>query len=90
MQILIFVKIYPAGDELFHADTQTGGGTNMTKLTVASRNFSNATKKCAHIYIYIYIYIYMRDICLHLRGRCMMADIASNKSMHLRTCLQPS
>ena len=32
------MKIYPVGVELFHAD----GQTDMTKLTVAFRNFANA------------------------------------------------
>jgi len=35
------MKIRPVGDELFHADGQTG----MTKLTVAFLNFANAPKK---------------------------------------------
>jgi len=39
-QILNFMKIRPVGAELFHTDRQT----NMTKLTVAFRNFSNAPK----------------------------------------------
>jgi hypothetical protein len=47
MQILIFVKICPVGDELFHADRQKGLSTDMTKLTVASRHFWNAPIKCA-------------------------------------------
>jgi hypothetical protein len=34
------MKIRPVGAELFHAD----GETDMTKLTVAFRNFSNAPK----------------------------------------------
>jgi hypothetical protein len=34
------MNIRPVGAELFHAD----GRTNMTKLTVVSRNFANATK----------------------------------------------
>jgi len=32
------MNIRPVGDELLHAD----GGTDMTNLTVASRNFANA------------------------------------------------
>ena len=35
------MKIRPVGDELFHADGQTP--TDMTKLIVAFRNFSNHT-----------------------------------------------
>jgi len=38
--ISIFMKIRFAGAELFHAD----GRTDMTKLTAAFRNFSNAPK----------------------------------------------
>jgi len=37
------MKIRLVGAELFHADGRTGGQTtNMTKLTVAFRNFANA------------------------------------------------
>ena len=39
-----FVKIRPVGAELFHADLQTEGQMDMTKLTVAFRNFANAPK----------------------------------------------
>jgi len=35
------MKIHPVGAELFHAV----GQTDMTKLTVAFRNFANAPKK---------------------------------------------
>jgi hypothetical protein len=38
MQILNFMKIRPVGAELFYADRQT----DITKLTVAFRNFANA------------------------------------------------
>jgi hypothetical protein len=34
------MKFLPVGAELFHTDRQT----NMTKLTVAFRNFANAPK----------------------------------------------
>jgi hypothetical protein len=37
-----FIKIRPVRVELFHAE----GQTDMTKLTVAFRNFANAPKKC--------------------------------------------
>jgi len=40
MQISNFMQIRPVGAELFQAD----GRTDMTKLTVALRNFANATK----------------------------------------------
>ena len=36
------MKIRPVGAELFHADGRTDKRTDMTKLTVAFRNFSNA------------------------------------------------
>ena len=39
-QIPNFMKIRPVGAELFHADRRT----DMTKLIVAFRNFSNAPK----------------------------------------------
>ena len=39
-QISNYMKIRPVGAELFHA----GGRTDMTKLTVAFRNFANAPK----------------------------------------------
>jgi len=40
-EISDFMKISPLGAELFLADRQT----NMTKLTIAFRNFANAPKK---------------------------------------------
>jgi len=47
-QISNFIKIRPVGSELLHADGQTDGRTvgrtDMTKLTVAFRNFLNAPK----------------------------------------------
>ena len=39
------MKICPVGAELFHADRQTGGETDMTKLIVTFRNFANVSKK---------------------------------------------
>jgi hypothetical protein len=39
------MKICPVGAELFHADVQTDGQTDMTKLTVALPNFAKAHKK---------------------------------------------
>jgi len=36
------MKIHPVGDELFHADKQTG----MAKLIVGFRNFTNAPQNC--------------------------------------------
>ena len=43
-QISSFIKIRPVGAGLFHADEQTDGWTDMTKLIVAIRNFANAPK----------------------------------------------
>ena len=40
-QISNFIKIRPVGAELFHTD----GQTDMTKLTVAFRNFAKVLKK---------------------------------------------
>jgi hypothetical protein len=40
-----FTKIRPVGAELFNADRQKKGRTDMTKLIVAFRNFANAPKK---------------------------------------------
>jgi hypothetical protein len=36
------MKIHPVGVELFHADTQTDGHTDMMKLIFAFHNFENA------------------------------------------------
>jgi hypothetical protein len=36
-----FIKFHPVGDEFFHADRQDGL-TDMMKLVVAYRNFTNA------------------------------------------------
>jgi len=43
-QISNFMKIRPLGAEFFHADERTNGQTDMTKLKVAIRNFTNALK----------------------------------------------
>jgi hypothetical protein len=40
-----FIKIRQVGAELFHAD----GQMDMTKLTVAFRNFANAPKNCINL-----------------------------------------
>jgi hypothetical protein len=39
------MKIRPVETEVSHADRRTDGRTDMTKLTAAFRNFSNASKK---------------------------------------------
>jgi len=38
------MKIHPVGAEFFHADRQTDGQKDMTKLIVAYRNFANPLK----------------------------------------------
>jgi hypothetical protein len=38
------MKIRPVGAELFHADGQRDGQTNMTKLIATFHNFANAPK----------------------------------------------
>ena len=43
-QISCFMKFHPVGVELFHAVGQTDRQTDMTKLIVAFRNFTNAPK----------------------------------------------
>ena len=44
-QISSFIKIRSLGAELFHADKQTDGRTDTTKVIVVFRNFANAPKK---------------------------------------------
>ena len=44
IQLSNFKKTYSVGVEFFHADGQTDGRTNMAKLIVAFRNFTNAPK----------------------------------------------
>jgi hypothetical protein len=43
-QISNFMKIRPVGAEMFHADIRIDGQTDTTKVTVAFRNFANASK----------------------------------------------
>jgi len=40
------MKILPVGTELFNADRQTDGETDLTKLPVAFRNFANMPVNC--------------------------------------------
>jgi hypothetical protein len=44
LHITKFMTIRPVGAELLHADGQTDRQADMTKLTVAFRNFANAPK----------------------------------------------
>ena len=46
-----FMKIRPVGVKLFHADVQTGGHTDMTKLIIAFRNFVQAPKVQCDIFL---------------------------------------
>ena len=39
------MKIRPVGDEVIHADGRKGAQTDLTTLTIAFRNFVNASKK---------------------------------------------
>jgi hypothetical protein len=47
IQISYFMIIRPLAAELFHAEAQT----DMTKLTVAIRNYANAPKNCTVTYV---------------------------------------
>jgi len=46
------MKIYLLGTELFHSDRRTDRRKDMTKLTVAFRNYANAPKKREAEYLY--------------------------------------
>ena len=48
------MKICPVGAKLFHADGQTDGQTDMTKLTVALNKFTNAPKIAVFIAVYAF------------------------------------
>jgi len=54
-----FMKIRQVGAELFHVDERTDEQTDITKLIVAFRNFTNAPQ-----YIYIYIYATCVGVCM--------------------------
>jgi hypothetical protein len=43
-QISNFIKLRPVGVELFQADGETGGKTDMTKLIIAFHNFTNVLR----------------------------------------------
>jgi len=44
------MAIHPVGAKLLHADRQTDGQTDMTKLKVTFCNFVNMLKKLSHGY----------------------------------------
>ena len=44
------MKIRAVGTEMFHADTETDGRTDMTKLMIGFRNFANAPNSAVHTY----------------------------------------
>ena len=46
-----FIKIGPVETELFHADGQKDGRTDMMKLIDAFRNFANALKKRLYLLV---------------------------------------
>jgi len=49
------MKIHQVGDELFCGDRRTERRKDMTKLTVAFRNFANAPKKdCYFIFLWFW------------------------------------
>jgi hypothetical protein len=50
-QITNLMKIRPVGAELFHADGQRDGWSDMTKLIVAFNNFANAPKQSFYLLV---------------------------------------
>jgi len=60
------MKFRPLGAELSHAERQTDGQTDMTKLIVAFRNFTNASKKLTVHEITTTIHVHS-NICSVLR-----------------------
>ena len=49
------MKIRSVEDDLFYADGQTDGQTDMTKLIVAFRKFANAPKNEQNRHIFLYV-----------------------------------
>ena len=78
-QISNFIKIRPVGTELYHADRRT----DMTKLTVAFRNFANKpenelrTRVCCRLHIVHYScghkYIFVIFVTPRLAGNILYA-----------------
>jgi hypothetical protein len=66
-----FMKIRPVGAELFHADGRTDGRTEMTKLIVAFRNFTNAPESCTfcpHSVFVCFVWISEQTAIISLYG----------------------
>ena len=62
LKILNFTKIRLVGVELFHADMQMDGQTNISKLVVAFRYFAKVPKTpSTQLYIYYLVHSY-KDI----------------------------
>ena len=57
-------NICPVGAEMFHADGRTDGPTDMTKLTVAFRNFANAPKHSNGQALQIYFGLHTKCLIL--------------------------
>ena len=94
-QISNFKKIPPVGAELFHANRQTGGRTDIKKVIVAFRNFAKESKTdivfimkncCAHWTILWYINLYSIILWLVLSipamswGRTSRSDFSQSFS----------
>jgi hypothetical protein len=56
------MKIRTARVELFHADRQIAGQTDMTKLILAFRNFAQALKTCLP---FVLLYLFLCSVHLH-------------------------
>ena len=94
-QVSNFMKIRPVTTELFHADGQTDGRTDMKKVIVAFRNFTKAPKTdivfvmknfCAHWTVLWYINFYSTILGLVLSipsmswGRTSRSDVSQGFS----------
>jgi hypothetical protein len=73
-----FIKIRPAGVELFHAD----GQTDMTKLRVAFRNFANAPKN--RLRVRVLVYVTMGSFWNLLRCFCGCQRFGETSCLHLQ------
>jgi len=75
-----FLKIRPVGAELFHADGQTDGRENITKLVVAFHTFSKTPKtsmRCAHTLVENFVCANVRrtDFFWFYRRTCQLTLI---------------